>query len=197
MTLQSSSKTSWKISDPISSWNVRGPGRKQNIPKVTAGKTKPQLISSLLLCPGPPFLPRREWAWGARPACPDCAENRRGVHVYKCHIMYRRIAVQPSSAGPLPTRVCAAQTPKDGWSPGHCPYYWSCHPMWLRQSIGPQGNTEYQPLSSTCFFAETLKCGGKDKAELHQKGKVIKETPTHWSGSLESDLGIRRLTWLR
>ena len=65
MTLQSSSKTSWKLSDPISSWNVRGPGRKQNIPKVTAGKTKPQLISSLLLYPGPPFLPRREWARGA------------------------------------------------------------------------------------------------------------------------------------
>ena len=69
--------------------------------------------------------------------------------------------------------------------------------MWLRQSIGPQGNTEYQPLSSTCSFAEILKCGEKDKAELHQKDKVIKEIPTHWSGSLESDLGIRKLTGLR
>ena len=201
MTLQSSSKTSWKLSDPISSWNVRGPVRKQNIPKVTAGKTKPRLISSLLLCPGSPFLPRREWARGAwlhvLTACPDCAENRRAVHVYKHHIIYRRIAVQPSPAGPFPTRVCAAQTLKDGWSPGRCPYFRSCHPMWLWQSIGPQGSTEYQPLFSTCSFSEMLKCGEIDKAELQQKGKVIKETPTHWSGSLESDMGIRRLTGLK
>ena len=35
------------------------------------------------------------------------------------NIMYRRIAAQSSPAGPLPTKVCAAQTPQAGWSPRH------------------------------------------------------------------------------
>ena len=61
--------------------------------------------------PIPPFLPRRKWTQGAPTPCPKHAENRRVVHVFKHHITYRRITVQASPAGPLPTRVCAAHMP--------------------------------------------------------------------------------------
>lgn len=87
-----------------------------------------------------------------------------------------------------------------GWSrvreaSEHCPRYWSSHATWLQQSIAPQG--EQQPLrkmlnGSHCPTAALLqRCsnvGEKDRAELHQKGKVMRET-------LTPGLGLWGLMW--
>ena len=54
-------------------------------------KSGPGICSLLLFYPDPPFLPRRKCVRGALTPCPNYTENRRAVHVYKCHI-YRVIS---------------------------------------------------------------------------------------------------------
>lgn len=120
--------------------------------------------------------------------------GEQSIFVNICLITYRRIAVQPSLQGPF------SQNLLHGWSRVReasepCAHYWSSRAMWLQQSIAPQG--ERWPLrkmlnGSHCPTAALLqRCsnvGEKDRAELHQKGKVVRET-------LTPGLGLWSLMW--
>ena len=127
------------------------------------------------------LLPAKEGMGMRGPTpCPDRAENRRAVHVHKHHIMYGRSAMQPSPTGPLPTRVCAAQTLHQGWvKPWTLPTLLVLSPHVAAAKHWPP---EEHWISATVWYSapdllQTLKCGKKDKAEPHQKGKVIKKHP--------------------
>ena len=59
----------------------------------------------------------------------------------------------------------------------------------LVQSIDPRGKkTEYQPLSQHLLFCRDAQMWGERRAELHQKGKVMKEIP-------HPGLGLWSLLW--
>lgn len=122
--------------------------------------------------------------------------SRRGtVHVYKHHVTYRRIAVQPSPAEHLPTRVCAAQMPRVGEAPEYCMHYWSSHPTWLQQSISLQGKRRKATLSHICSSPETPKCGEKERLSFTRKERLQKRQP--YPGLGLWGLIIRSWTWLK
>lgn len=147
----------------------------------TAGSRTPL---SLPLCPRPPSCQGEKGHQGPQLSVLTMPTGEQAIFVNVCLITYRRIAVQPSLQGPF------SQNLLHGWSrvreaSEHCPRYWSSYAMWLQQSIAPQG--AQWPLRKTlngshCLTAALLqRCsnvGEKDRAELHQKGKVLRETLT-------------------
>ena len=117
---QSSSKTPWKPSDPTPSFccrNVRGPGRKQDVSKVTAGKWWSRGQDSALRSFSALGLPSCQGGnghEGPQLYVPTTQPTRRAVRVYKPHIAYRRIAVQPNPAG-APSHQSLCRTDTRGW----------------------------------------------------------------------------------
>ena len=106
MTFQSSNKTLWPnvlilLQKRQRSRQVTGHVQSDSRQVMNPG---PELSSLLLLHARPPFLPRREWTRGTQLHVQTMHQNLRAVHVYGCQIMYRRTAVHPSPAGPVPPK---------------------------------------------------------------------------------------------
>ena len=162
-------------------------------------KPGPGLRSPLLLRPGPPFLPRREWARGAPTLCPDhAADQESSPCLWTSHRVQKNRCAAQSRRGPFPPESVPQGHPRVGEAPEHGPSYWSHRPTGLGQSLSPLGKRWMAATISTpAFLQRCSNAGEKDRAEIHQKGEVVKETPTHWPASLEYDLGIRSWTWLR
>ena len=169
MTLQSSSKTSWKLSDPISSWNVRGPGRKQNIPKVTAGKTKPQLISSLLLCPGPPFLPTKEWAWGARLhvlTVHRTGERSMFINVTSCT---EESLCSPVLQGPFPPESVLHRLPRMGEALDAAHITGPVTPCGFGKALAPRETLNISHCPAPALLQRYLNVGRKTRLSFTRK----------------------------
>ena len=98
-------------------------------------------------------------------------------------VQKKHCAVQSCRAPSHQSDIPGSRKPQDTGTITPCGYGKASAP-------GEKLNGSHCPSSSS--FPEMLTCGEKDRAELHQKGKVIREIATHWSESLESDLGISR-----
>ena len=154
----------------------------------------PGLQSQLLLCPRPPSCQGENGHEGPQLSVLTMQTGEQSIFVNICLITYRRIAVQPSLAGPLLTESAAWMVQGEGnLRTLSTVLVQSCHvaaaehrPQGERWTLRKMLNSSHGPTAA--LLQRCSNVGEKDRAELHQKGKVMRETFT-------PGLGLWCLMW--